>query len=286
MNDHKQPQESNAEQSILASILLYQEDREKAFDLLTSEDFYSNANRIIFKKCKELQGNGGHIETADIYSALSEDEKKFVKAEFLGRLTGTVPVAVNIEDCIKRVKDAAQYRRTIELCNAIAKRAYKSDSEQIEKLTRQLILETKEPEAASPEQKDTYSSFPYQVMTGAAGYFANVYSQYLETPQSFLFIAYLTCLGSVLSKSLTAASELRPQPRLFTLILGQSADERKSTVLNKCIWHFKETLQQFPVCWGVGSAEGLQKILEKTDCGLLLCFDEFKQFVSKCRTQA
>lgn len=95
-------------------------------------------------------------------------------------------------------------------------------------------------------------------------------------------MSYLTCLGTVLAKRLTLNSEISPQPRLYTLLLGQSADERKSTALNKTISHFKDALQSFDVCWGVGSAEGLQKRLEKADGGLLLCLDEFKQFVSKC----
>jgi hypothetical protein len=119
-------------------------------------------------------------------------------------------------------------------------------------------------------------------MTGAAGRFAEIYSSYLECPKEFLYMAYLTCLGSVLSKCLTLASEIQPQPRLFTVLLGQSADERKSTVINKTVEHFEEGLGYFSNCWGIGSAEGLQERLNEND-RLLLCFDEFKQFVSKCR---
>ncbi len=202
MIDQKPPQEIDAEESILASCILVREDREKVFNSLSPEDFYLKANRIIFEKCMELQGNGEHIETAAIYAALSEDDKKFVKAEFLGRLTGTVPVAVNIDDCIKRVKDAAKYRRAIELCNAIAKNAHRSDSEALERLTLQLAVEIKEPEVDPAEQKDSDLSFPYQVIQGAGGYYANVISEYSEAPQQFTFMAYLTLLGCAVSPSL------------------------------------------------------------------------------------
>ena len=41
-------------------------------------------------------------------------------------------------------------------------------------------------------------------------------------------------------------------------------------------------MPDFEVCWGVGSAEGLQKRMENVTGGLLLCLDEFKLFVSKC----
>jgi hypothetical protein len=134
-----------------------------------------------------------------------------------------------------------------------------------------------------PEEPESTLVFPAEVMTGAAGSFADVYGSNLETPKEFLYMSYLTCLGTVLSKRLTLSSEIAPQPRLFTLLLGQSADERKSTSLDKTIEHFMDATDRFEVCRGVNSAEGLQKILKKNKHGLLLSLDEFKQFVSKCR---
>jgi|GEM_PF-2324009 len=128
--------------------------------------------------------------------------------------------------------------------------------------------------------------FPRHIISGAAGDFARVYGSHLETPVEFLFMSYLTCLGTYLSRRLTMESEIQPQPRLYTLLLGQSADERKSTSISKTIDHFKEALDNFDVCWGVGSAEGLQKRIIQAPDGLLLSLDEFKQFVSKCQIQS
>jgi len=125
--------------------------------------------------------------------------------------------------------------------------------------------------------------FPY-IMDGAAGHFADVYGSYLEVPKHFLYMSYLTCLGSILADRLTVLTELNPQPRLYTILLGESADDRKSTALIKVVNFFKESLTDFNVCWGVGSAEGLQRRL-KTDNNLLLCFDELKQFVNKCKIE-
>jgi hypothetical protein len=47
---------------------------------------------------------------------------------------------------------------------------------------------------------------------------------------------------------------------------------------------FRHSLEGFPVCWGIGSAEGLQKRLAQGN-RLLLCFDEVKQFISKCKIE-
>ena len=135
--------------------------------------------------------------------------------------------------------------------------------------------------------EDDKSAFPKFAMGGLAGDFADLYSSYLEPPKEFFYFSFLTCLGSVLANRLTLASEIRPQPRLYTLILGQSADDRKSTAISKTVEFFKEALGTFHVCYGVGSAEGLQeKIKECGNNGLLLFFDELKAFVSKCKIEA
>lgn len=131
-------------------------------------------------------------------------------------------------------------------------------------------------------------SFPYQVMTGAAGYFADTYVDYIEAPAQFLFISYLACLGAVISPRLKLHSELDPQARIFAVLLGESATERKSTTLKIVAKHFRSVVEDFNICWGVGSAEGLQKVLKRKTIndnkpiGTLLTYDELKAFVSKC----
>lgn len=134
-----------------------------------------------------------------------------------------------------------------------------------------------------PTQTLADSQFP-DIMSGLAGDFANLYSTYLETPKHFLFLSFLACLGSVVSNRLTLKSEIAPQPRLYLLLLGQSADERKSTAIVKAAGFFKEAMTDFAVSWGVGSAEGLQKHLEDNPL-LLLIYDEFKACVSKCKIE-
>lgn len=136
-------------------------------------------------------------------------------------------------------------------------------------------------DALLKESQKTHIEFP-DILSGAAGEYAEVIGQYLESPFQFNFISYLVCLGNVVADKVTLNSEIRPQPRIYSLLLGESADTRKSTSINRTIEFFKETITDFNVCRGVGSAEGLQARLEKS-ARLLLSFDEFKSFVSKCR---
>jgi len=132
------------------------------------------------------------------------------------------------------------------------------------------------------QSKDSSGQFP-DVMRGLAGDFANLYSSCLEVPKHFFFMAFLVCLGILLAGRLTLKSEIAPQPRLYVVLLGESADDRKSTALVKTTEFFRDAVQGgFHICYGVGSAEGLQKRMEENS-NLLLCFDEFKQFVGKCK---
>jgi len=66
------------------------------------------------------------------------------------------------------------------------------------------------------------------------------------------------------------------------VILGESADDRKSTAINKTVDFFINALTTFAVCFGVGSAEGLQRRFQK-DTNLLLVYDELKAFVGKAK---
>ena len=127
--------------------------------------------------------------------------------------------------------------------------------------------------------------FPGHVMGGFAGEFATLYSSHLESPPQFFFMAALTNLGAVLCNRLTVESEIRPQPRLYTLLLADSADDRKSTAVDKTNDFFRWAISDFSICFGVGSAEGLQKKLEESP-RLLLSFDELKSFVSKCKIES
>jgi hypothetical protein len=127
--------------------------------------------------------------------------------------------------------------------------------------------------------------FPADVMTGVAGDFARLYASYLESPAEFLYFSFLAHLGAILSGRVTAETELSPQPRLFCLLLGESADDRKSTAITKTSEFFREALTSGSLMqsWGVGSAEGLAGLFDESNGGnkrVLLSLDEFKQFVS------
>ena len=83
------------------------------------------------------------------------------------------------------------------------------------------------------------SDFPAWVISGIAADFVDLYTSRLESPREFFYMAFLTCLGTVLSPLLRLDSEITPEPRLFTILLGESADDRKSTAISKTCDFFK-----------------------------------------------
>jgi len=151
-----------------------------------------------------------------------------------------------------------------------------------ERLYQDNFIEEKKP------CRESGLSFNFDLMSGIAGDFATLFSHYLETPAVFLYFGFLTTLGSILSDKVTLASELKPEPRLFTILLGESGDDRKSTAIKAITSFFREYFpDSMNVCHGIGSAEGLQeKFKEVEDGKLILIYDELKALISKCKIEA
>jgi hypothetical protein len=124
-------------------------------------------------------------------------------------------------------------------------------------------------------------------MSGVAGGFAELFSSYTEAPAQFYYFSFLTCLGNILADRISLKSQISPQPRLYTLILGESSDDRKSTALSQTVKFFTSFMSHdsLNISFGVGSAEGLQKRLEKSN-KLILVLDELKSFVGKCKIES
>ncbi|MEO0070008.1 MAG: hypothetical protein ABIK18_04350, partial [candidate division WOR-3 bacterium] len=127
-------------------------------------------------------------------------------------------------------------------------------------------------------------AWPQEVMTGAAGRFAEVYAHYLETPPQFLYMAFLTLLGHIVCDRVFLRTELKAPTRLYTVLLGESGETRKSTAIDQTVGLFRETLEPgaLNLAYGVGSAEGLAKCFKPSARLVLLC-DELKTLIQKMR---
>ena len=137
-------------------------------------------------------------------------------------------------------------------------------------------------------EKKSDLEFPYEVVTGVAREFSELYCHYVESPIQFAYMSFLACLGSVLSPHLTLATELKPQPLLYVLLLGPSGSSRKSTIIKLTTEFFLSALMDrysLNICRGIGSELGLLRQFEglkdRDQLSILLCLDEFKMLTSK-----
>ncbi len=133
---------------------------------------------------------------------------------------------------------------------------------------------------------DVEIAFPRVAYVGVAGEFADLYAHYVESPKPFLFLGYLTYLGALVGPSVTLETELRPSPRLYTVLVGDSAIGRKSSAMGHADRFFEPfLLQGVAVLYGLGSAEGIARVVKEKGLPVLLYFDELKIFVDKAKQE-
>jgi hypothetical protein len=138
--------------------------------------------------------------------------------------------------------------------------------------------------APSPPAAAMPLRVPDEALIGLGRNFAELFARYVEVPVTFFYFAFLTYFGAAVARKITLESIIKPQPRLYTVLLGESADTRKSTgeKLTRTFFRSLVPYWDVPTMLGVGSGEGLAaELTEHPD--LILAFDEFKAFVDKAR---
>ncbi|MFV0438515.1 MAG: replicative DNA helicase [Desulfopila sp.] len=125
------PQNLEAEQSVLGSILL----RDKAFgtvlEILKPGDFYRDGHRIIYEAMIDLFDANEPQDLLTITNHLNDRNllEKAGGAGYLATLTSVVPVTTNITTYAKIVRQKATLRRLIEVNTDIASRCYEEQGE-------------------------------------------------------------------------------------------------------------------------------------------------------------
>ncbi|HHW27370.1 MAG TPA: replicative DNA helicase [Firmicutes bacterium] len=125
------PQNLEAEESVLGSMLIEKEAVMTAAEILTPEDFYKETHRVIFRRMMEMASVPEAVDVvtlADRLRASGELEKVGGVAE-LARLANFVPTAANVEYYARIVAEKALMRRLISAATEIASMAYKGTVE-------------------------------------------------------------------------------------------------------------------------------------------------------------
>jgi hypothetical protein len=164
-------------------------------------------------------------------------------------------------------------------------------------LVREVIEEAEE--EAPP--KTSSIPFPAECLVGSLGDFARVMSEGSEVPPEFYFACGLTMVGAIAADRLKLELSFEVEPRLYTVLLGESYRVKKSTALKHSVEFFGEIARalgyrthaavdggskksherdDFGVLYGVASAEGLTRCFQQCR-SLVLAYDELRALIDK-----
>lgn len=120
------PHNDEAEVSVLGSILLEKDAIIKVADIITEDDFYSDAHGMIFANMVELFEKHQAIDLVTLTNKLTE--KKILEdvggAGYISTLANSVPSASNILHYARIIADKSLLRRLIESSNDITNLAF------------------------------------------------------------------------------------------------------------------------------------------------------------------
>ncbi len=128
------PQNVEAEQSVLGSLMIDKNAVIKVGDIITSEDFYKDNHGKIYEAMIYLYEHHEPIDLLSLSNRLKEtDNLERVGGEsYLASLANTVPTAANIVHYAKIVEKKAVLRRLIDNASQIVADAY-DETEEVEK---------------------------------------------------------------------------------------------------------------------------------------------------------
>ncbi len=129
------PQSIEAEQSVLGSMLIDNREIADVVEILSADDFYREAHRLIFEAILALFGENEAVDFVTVTDRLKKAGtlEKAGGIALVTSLCNLVPVATNAVYYAKIVREKSQLRGLIRAATEIAGRAYE-DSEDVDNL--------------------------------------------------------------------------------------------------------------------------------------------------------
>jgi len=120
------PQNTEAEQATIGSMLLERDAIVKALDIVGAEDFYKDAHRVIFETIVNMYDRGEPIDLVTVTEELRKHGalEKVGGVSYITTLAGVVPTAANVEYYARIVKEKSLYRALVRAGTTIASLGY------------------------------------------------------------------------------------------------------------------------------------------------------------------
>ncbi len=149
------PQNIEAEMSVLGSLMLDKDAIIKIADLVHPDDFYKDANRLIYETMLELFEDREPIDVLSLSNKLEEKKKleEVGGSGYLTDLVNSVPTASNVVHYAKVVQKKSLLRKLISTASDIVELGYQ-EAEDVEK-----VLDEAEQKLFSVSQKYVKADF-------------------------------------------------------------------------------------------------------------------------------
>ena len=131
MQDRVPPQNIEAEQCVLSAMLLDKEAIAKATEILTSNDFYREAHRVIFNAMMELYNKNEAVDMVTVTEILRRDNKldDVGGIAYVTGLANAVPTAANIKYHADIVAEKSVLRQLVRVSTEIATMGYEANDD-------------------------------------------------------------------------------------------------------------------------------------------------------------
>ncbi len=120
------PHSTEAEQSVIGSMLLDRDAIMTVSQMLTRDDFYNPMYGLLFEIIAELFNEGKPADILTVQNRLKEKDAppEAYELKYFNELIGSVPTSANVRFYAEIVKNEAVKRRTIKVTEAIANDCY------------------------------------------------------------------------------------------------------------------------------------------------------------------
>lgn len=139
------PQNIEAEQAVLGAMLISKEAIAEAAQILSPDDFYREAHRIVYETMLDLSNRNQAVDNLTVIEQLNKSGQleKVGGIAFVTALANTVPTAANVAFYAKIVREKSLMRHLINTATAIAAMGYEDseDADTIMDKAEKMILE-------------------------------------------------------------------------------------------------------------------------------------------------
>ena len=121
-----QPQSTEAEQTVIGSMILDNECIPNMQNLISGRDFYNRQYGVLFDAITELYGEGKAVDVLTLQNRMKEKDvsPELASMEYMGELIASVPISANAKYYAEIVYEKALLRRLIHAAEDVANECY------------------------------------------------------------------------------------------------------------------------------------------------------------------